>query len=290
MSHKTILYLAILFGVISCSQEEKTSRGYAFTHHIANGGSTPQVGEYAYFDIVMRHGDSVLNTSAQMLERDKPRLQIPSPEAVNANTPPIMDGLLLMSIGDSLTLEFPLDCLEVIPPAFQNIDKIDYDLKLLDIKTPDVYAAEMEERKKEREEKRIKVVERAPEVKELVSQTLKDYKANKLELTKTPDGLEYYVHEAGEGRKPMEGEYVAVQYYGVLEDGKMFDNSFVEGDPYSFQIGMGRVIQGWDKGIALLPKGTKATLFIPYELGYGEAGYQDIPERANLIFYVELEP
>ena len=69
----------------------------------------------------------------------------------------------------------------------------------------------------------------------------------------------------------------------------MFDNSFSRGEPFVFPLGAGQVIKGWDEGLALLPKGTKATLFIPYELGYGETGSPpSIPPRSELIFYVEV--
>ena len=69
----------------------------------------------------------------------------------------------------------------------------------------------------------------------------------------------------------------------------MFDNSYERGEPIDFQLGVGSVIPGWDEGFALLKEGTKATLFVPYSLAYGEAGSPPvIPERSDLIFYVEL--
>ena len=117
------------------------------------------------------------------------------------------------------------------------------------------------------------------------------YQQGKLkgELQKLPSGLEYVVHERGEGKMPESNKMVEVHYFGVLEDGKMFDNSFRRGEPFGFTLGVGRVIQGWDEGIAQLPVGTKATLFIPYDMAYGETGSPPvIPEKADLVFYVEL--
>jgi FKBP-type peptidyl-prolyl cis-trans isomerase len=103
--------------------------------------------------------------------------------------------------------------------------------------------------------------------------------------------LRYIIHEQGDGPLPMVEEPVAVHYYGMLDaDAKMFDTSFKVGQPYRFPLGVGQVIQGWDEGLLLLPKGTKATLLIPAALAYGAAGSPPmIPENADLIFYVELE-
>ena len=90
--------------------------------------------------------------------------------------------------------------------------------------------------------------------------------------------------------KAVPGREVEVNYFGVLADGTPFDNSFKRGQTFTFPLGAGRVIPGWDEGIAMLNVGSKATLFVPYELGYGEAGSPpNIPPKAELIFYVELE-
>ena len=84
---------------------------------------------------------------------------------------------------------------------------------------------------------------------------------------------------------------VTVQYYGLLvDDGSSFDNSFRAGRGYTFRLGRGEVIPGWDEAIPLLPVGTKASLFIPSALAYGETGYAGaIPPNAELYFYVEVE-
>jgi hypothetical protein len=84
---------------------------------------------------------------------------------------------------------------------------------------------------------------------------------------------------------------VSVKYRGtILATGKEFDSSAKHGDtPFEFTLGQGQVIQGWDQGIAALPKGSKATLYIPSPLGYGERGAgADIPANAILSFDVEL--
>lgn len=105
----------------------------------------------------------------------------------------------------------------------------------------------------------------------------------------TPSGLHYLMHEAGTGNNPGKHQTVHVHYTGKLTDGTVFDTSYKRGAPIAFPIGAGRVIKGWDEGIALLREGGKATLIIPYFLAYGKEGRPPvIPPAATLIFDVEL--
>ncbi len=104
----------------------------------------------------------------------------------------------------------------------------------------------------------------------------------------TESGLMYIVEKEGDGIHPEKGNKVTVHYSGYLTSGKKFDSSVDRNQPFSFDVGMRKVIGGWDEGIPLMSKGAKYKLIIPYWLGYGERGTGPIPPFADLIFDVEL--
>jgi FKBP-type peptidyl-prolyl cis-trans isomerase len=110
-----------------------------------------------------------------------------------------------------------------------------------------------------------------------------------LAATTTPSGLTYLVTRHGQGRQPKPGEIVVVHYTGALTNGLKFDSSRDRGDPIAFKLGAGRVIKGWDEGVAQLRVGDRAILVIPPQLGYGSKGAGGvIPPDATLIFIIEI--
>ncbi|GJE76349.1 MULTISPECIES: FKBP-type peptidyl-prolyl cis-trans isomerase [Methylorubrum] len=109
-----------------------------------------------------------------------------------------------------------------------------------------------------------------------------------------PSGLSYVDEVVGTGPEPQTGQQVTVHYTGWLDagggkQGKKFDSSRDRGQPFSFKIGAGQVIRGWDEGVATMKAGGRRILTIPPELGYGARGAGGvIPPNATLIFDVEL--
>jgi peptidylprolyl isomerase len=106
----------------------------------------------------------------------------------------------------------------------------------------------------------------------------------------TPTGLTYLITHHGTGALAQNGDTVTVHYTGTLTNGVKFDSSRDRGEPISFKLGQGRVIKGWDQGLAQLHVGDQAILVIPPQLAYGERGAGEglIPANATLIFIVEL--
>ncbi|MCJ2137197.1 FKBP-type peptidyl-prolyl cis-trans isomerase [Methylobacterium sp. J-026] len=113
------------------------------------------------------------------------------------------------------------------------------------------------------------------------------------ETVTLPSGLQYQDEVVGTGPEPKAGQQVTVQYTGWLDEGgkkgKKFDSSRDRNQPFSFPLGAGQVIKGWDEGVATMKTGGKRTLIIPPQLGYGARGAGGvIPPNATLIFDVEL--
>lgn len=110
------------------------------------------------------------------------------------------------------------------------------------------------------------------------------------DMIKTPSGLEYKDIKVGEGASPQKGQTVTVHYTGWLkENNKKFDSSVDRGEPFSFHLGQGEVIPGWDEGVATMKVGGKRQLIIPSDLAYGARGAGGvIPPNATLVFDVEL--
>ena len=108
-------------------------------------------------------------------------------------------------------------------------------------------------------------------------------------MTTTPSGLKYEDLTEGTGAAAKAGDTVDVHYTGWLTDGTKFDSSVDRGRPFSFKLGAGKVIKGWDEGVAGMKIGGKRKLIIPSELGYGKRGAgRVIPPDAELHFEVEL--
>lgn len=105
---------------------------------------------------------------------------------------------------------------------------------------------------------------------------------------KLPSGLRYVVRAQGKGNKPVIGSEVIAHYDGRLLDGTPFDSSYKRGIPFTFRVGSGAVIRGWDDAFIDMKPGEKRTLIIPYWLAYGEKGKGSIPPKATLVFEVEM--
>jgi FKBP-type peptidyl-prolyl cis-trans isomerase len=119
--------------------------------------------------------------------------------------------------------------------------------------------------------------------------TIKKTMENNQTAITTETGLTYIITKRGDGAQIKAGDDVIVNYTGLLTNGAKFDSSLDRGEPFSFPVGAGRVIKGWDEGLQKLRVGDHATLIIPPAIGYGARGAGGvIPPDATLIFIIEV--
>ena len=266
-----------------------TENGIQYIHHIQKNGTKPQAGNYAFFQLEVFVDDSLLHSSRKV--KDNPLIKIPTKEQGKQSPNPVVDVLSYMSVGDSVTIIESLDSMPHRPPGFEKYDNLTYNVVLVDVKSEEEYKVFSEEKQKIQKEKALVVKARLPKITEFCNQVLIDHNLGKLtdKFIETTSGIRYIIHEEGTGEIPVAGESITVHYYGTLMDGTEFDASFNRGVPLVFAVGQGRVIEGWEEGLTLLKRGTKATLFIPSQLAYKEAGNPPvIPPKSDLVFYVEL--
>jgi FKBP-type peptidyl-prolyl cis-trans isomerase len=199
-----------------------------------------------------------------------------SPPSYNGDP---MEGFILLGEGDSALFLMPVDSAfknQELPPFAKKGEYVKVGVSVLSRMSKETY-----ERKK---------AEEAKKQTEMEAITIEDFLTrNGLSAKKTASGLYYIISEQGTGAKAAAGSTVTVNYTGKLLDGKVFDSSLKPGrQPYSFKLGVGQVIKGWDEGIALFSAGGKGTLLIPSAMGYGSRGSGQIPPNSILIFDIEL--
>ena len=300
---KNLFILLTIFGICSCQQLSEIEKlvgakldgeltpGYGYINHSKLTGDKVAPGDIAYFDYYIMKNDSILFTN---VGKGKPeKMPLPLDESTTAKQmKPMHTAFKQMTKGDSLTMFIHVDSFPSKVQGMGDIKYVKQTFVLRDIKDQASYQADIAKERQEREAMAAAGKAREGEVATMMTARAADYTSGKLnkEIKTTATGLKYIIHEEGSGPKPVTGNNVMVQYYGTLTNGTMFDNSFKRGQAFNFPLGQGRVIKGWDEGIALLNEGAKATFFIPHHLAYGERGSPPtIPPKSELLFYVELE-
>lgn len=190
-----------------------------------------------------------------------------------------MEGFAMLGAGDSAVFLMPADSAyrnQEMPPFAKPGEFVKIHVKVLSMMTKEEFEKKKAEEMKIQMEKDAVIIE--------------NYLASKgLKAQKTPSGIYYILEKQGDGAKAEAGKMVSVNYTGKLLDGTVFDSSLKPGrTPYSFKLGTGAVIKGWDEGLLLLNAGGKATLIIPSPLGYGNRSNGAIPANAVMLFDVEL--
>lgn len=288
-----ILIVVIAVGSLFTSCKEQGMNkdkigGLEYVIHTTNGERKAVIGDFVHFNL------TITDDKGSILQKmdappQRPVIKIPTEDEKAINPNPIADLLKIVSLGDSASMIIPIDSFKTLPPNMQDAKSITYHIVVKEILSEAENQAYQGELQAAQMEKMTVSKARMPEIEKLVKEKLADYKSGKIETKEDPSGLKYFIIEEGTGEYATVGKQASVHYYGTLMDGTMFDSSFKMGNPYTFPVGRGQVIKGWDIGVPLVKKGGKAMLIIPYTLAYGEAGSPpNIPARADLAFYIEI--
>ncbi len=290
MRNLLILSVLTLFTIaqVACQKgkEVTTAGGNRVLNHTNLEGPKATFGKTVLISVNTWVNDSLVQSTSR--DAGGPReIALPDSSQMKGKIPAVFEALMLMAKGDSATVIQPLDSTmkKGIPKSFGEVKEIRYEVKLVDIITPEML--------QQRQAEEMLKAEGAKAQGMIIAQTVKtmlaDYKSKKLaNLKKSASGLEYVIIEQGTGAPVKDGDNIPTNYYGVRKsDGKMFDNSYDRGGPAPFSVG--GLIPGFNEGMKLLNRGGKALLIIPSSLGYGEQGAgADIPPNADLVFYIEM--
>lgn len=265
---------------------KETESGLKYKFHVDEKGDMPSIDNILKLQLAYRTSDDSLVYNS-VTDNPRPTFITLQPSEYNAD---IYEGFRMMSKGDSVT--FFLDANEFftqtiksprVPPFISEGDSIYVDVLLEEFFTEEGFAEYNEQLREEQlQEEEVK----AQEESRILDNYLMD---NNITVEPEESGLIIIVDEEGSGPKPEPGQSVTVHYTGTNLEGEKFDSSRDRGEPFSFTLGQGQVIRGWDEGISKLNVGSKATLIIPSHLAYGNQQRGPvITPFSTLIFDIEL--
>lgn len=250
---------------------KKTENGLRYRFHIQNeDAQKAQTGDVIAMSLEIRNdNDSVLESIPEL----QTMVQAPKFQG------DFFEGLQMMHEGDSATFIIPAkQYFETynygnIPDFVNEKSMLRMTVCVHAIRSFEVFRTEQMQVMQDKE-------------KEMIANYLQEHNLN---VEPTASGLYYIETKAGKGANPTKGNNCTVHYRGTLLDGTQFDASYDRNEPFTFQLGMGQVIAGWDEAISMMKRGGKATLVLPSAIAYGERGAGDmIPPFTPLVFEVEL--
>jgi FKBP-type peptidyl-prolyl cis-trans isomerase FkpA len=294
--HLVIATAAAVLSLTSCKESsqfegyKKSEMGvnYKFFNH-DESGATPKEGDGVgiTFTFKKQANDSLLGDSKNASQDGSGVMKYILPKSSFAGS--IEDGIMMMAKGDSASFMISADSfylknqkMQSLPPGFKPGEYLKVNIKIKEMKSRKELEENQKQQQAEMEKERARL---QAEEKPALDKYIAD---NKITSKPTASGLIYIEEKKGKGAHPKAGDSVIVHYAGALLNGEEFENSFKRGEPISFQLGMGRVIPGWEEGIVLMTKGTKAKLVIPSALAYGAQGNRGIAPFSPLVFELEL--
>ncbi len=289
---KNLHFLVAIVVAAAACKKQKTASGFEYTINKAGSGAKANLGDAAYYDVILKGDDSTLFSTIKEGQQAKSLIEDPAknPDVFYKLT---MEALSTLKVGDSATFKMPLDTFKIKPAGLEKAKMATLILCLREVKTKAVVEARQAELKALAASIQASAPAfqaRAKAVMDSTTAIAKAFGAGQFpaNVKTLPSGLKIAVLKEGTGAMPKKGEVVLVNYYGALKSGVKFDESFTKGQPINFPLGAGRVIPGWDEGVAQLKEGSIAVLFVPSALGYGASAQGPIPANSDLVFYVEL--
>lgn len=287
-----LVVISSMLVLSSCDSEKtvETKSGFSVIFHESNDGETPQEGEWMYFRYTERRNQDVVYALDESLPDAK--FKVPGENSTDQSLRKyITEALLLMSPGDSVTMvmTYSEDYASIM--QWGPGDTSYFDLRLTAVKDEESYQADLEaERQAQIELQQINAA-KASELEAELKGYVDQYNAGTLSDIKTfPSGLKMHILTEGDGAMASQGDKVNVDYFGMLLDGTPFDNSIKRGTPFNFALGRQQVIAGWDEALSNVKEGTRAVIFLPPALAYGERGSPPtIPPNSELAFYIEFK-
>jgi FKBP-type peptidyl-prolyl cis-trans isomerase FkpA len=270
-----VLFVVFIISCISFSFGQKkfktTPTGLKYIIYSSNKGEKPKLGDVIKFNFILKNEkDSLIISSYGGAVPPQTQMQKPSYPG------DLTEAFGMMAKGDSALFLVSADSFYAGQPKMpaRKGSMLSIAIKMLDV----VPFIEFQ--------KQIKAAQEA-QAKEEQNMIDAYVKKNAPNAKKTASGLYYLIEREGTGIGPQKGQTIEAHYRGTLLNGKEFDSD--HGVPFSFALGQGQVIAGWDEGFALLKKGSKAKLIIPAALAYGtQSPSGDIPPNSPLVFEVEL--
>ncbi len=285
--------VALAFGLSSCSggsgPYKKLANGMEYKIIGSGKGSPIAYGEVMKFHFAQKYKDSAMKDTysqpPQYQPIDSTGMQLPKEYYEVFKNVRIGDSVITRILTDSVFK----GGMAMMPKEFKKGEYLITTFKILGILKADSAQADFaKEVQKFQEQDSIHAI--AQKVKD--DKILQDYIAkNNIKATKTEEGTYVEIQQAG-GEPGKDGQSVSVKYTGKFLDGEAFDSnvdtSFHHTEPYTFTLGTGGSIKGFDDGLKLLGKGAKGRLFIPSVLGYGSQGSGKIKPNTNLMFEIEV--
>ena len=270
----SVCVLAVAISLTACDKFKVTTTATGEKIQIHEKGKSAKVakeGDIITFDLAIKTAkDSVVKSS---FTEGKP-YTIPLQKGSVKGS--FENALFHIGEGDSTTVFVSADSLfskmnQPNPPGIAKGSELKFVVKMRKVQT----RAEFDKDLLEIKSKEPKIID------EYVSKAMPN-------AIKTAEGISYVVTQTGTGASPVNGNTVTVQYVGKFMDGKVFDQSSPE-SPFSFKVGDGGVIPGWDKALLTMKKGGKSTFVIPSSLAYGEQGGGPIAPNTPLVFDITLQ-